>query len=960
MPHARRPEILRAAVPPAVSLAVHAVGAALVLVLGAQAVDVLTLDRTPLAELDLSALTTPTAALPTTSADNARPPVTTPQSFTPLPSAAASAPPPVLTSLAASPPISEPLSFGPAAAPSAALASTNAGTLALPAPARPAASFAGLRARAASRIVYVVDASGGVVTTFRSIRAELLRSIDRLSPTQQFQIIFFRDLPDSETSTEPASDELLTFADGSLVRAGRPTIERAAAWIDTIEPKGRSDPMLGLRRALALEPDLVFLLSTQIPRTGIDQTTLRADKDAVIAELERLNPLSSFTARRPAIIKTAQFLQNDPLGLMRDLALLHGDGPDSYRFIAPDDLRTLSADTQDLRLATLSTDQEVRLAAAASRLADAERDGSALSASYGIPLPEERTAIQRHATDALAMLASVAPAAGGPSDTPPDPRLDLLRARASALLASIEPEPARRRSLAADALRGSDSSTLLDPAADTARRSTQALALILLDEPEQADRRAADLLSGSDDLRLDHNARLELALLRLRAARTPPAADAAAHAYAALLRASPHRADPRLRLLGAEAHAAALLRAGADTTRALAPLLTLEADPSLLPSPAHRRELIAARLAALDDLPHTPPPDWSSAHPRAAALRALALARRPATQPLALDALRDLAQRTDIDPALAADATWEAAMLSRLGLDDRSRALTRSLLTALTTRSPDHPRAPDALLLLLADARLPDGSLEPSLPTALIDLALARLPARPEADRWRLDRAARFTLTSPPDPLAALTLLEAVTPRTAEGHLAADAHFALTDTLTRRDDATPQSDPTPDTLALLARALAMAERHQRPQWFAYAQRLAFDSIPSDPLRAQSLFRTLLHPDSAPHLTTTPEALALGLARAQLAADQRSDAFATLRALAETLEARMNTADSERSPADAHTFWHAWTLMLETIAAHGDQPSRDHAKAHLARLRLLDPALGGPDFQPRITRAASNL
>jgi hypothetical protein len=55
--------------------------------------------------------------------------------------------------------------------------------------------FAGVRARQAQKIVYVVDASGAMVSSFTWVVQELIRSIDTLDPEQSFQVVLFRDRP---------------------------------------------------------------------------------------------------------------------------------------------------------------------------------------------------------------------------------------------------------------------------------------------------------------------------------------------------------------------------------------------------------------------------------------------------------------------------------------------------------------------------------------------------------------------------------------------------------------------------------------------------------------------------------------------------------------------------------------------------------------------------------------------
>jgi hypothetical protein len=105
--------------------------------------------------------------------------------------------------------------------------------------------------------------------------------------------------------------------------------------VTKVDPGGRSDPLSGLSRAIALKPDVVFLLSRNIRRTG---TETQSGED-LLTQLDRLNPKSSRTGQRPVVIKTIQFIDDDPTGLMQAIAVDHGDGNGSYRVMSIADLK---------------------------------------------------------------------------------------------------------------------------------------------------------------------------------------------------------------------------------------------------------------------------------------------------------------------------------------------------------------------------------------------------------------------------------------------------------------------------------------------------------------------------------------------------------------------------------------------------------------------------------------------
>jgi len=207
-----------------------------------------------------------------------------------------------------------------------------------PAPSKEIA-FAGLKAKRAARVVYVVDASGPMVSHWAWAGTQLRTSLSRLDQTQQFQVLVTRLLPaasgEAATSRKP---EVLAFVDagGDSLHAARPTtIASAVVWLGNQRIRGAPDPLPGLARALALKPDLILLLSHSFEQ-GLSANIGRT-KEAVLAELDRLNPRQS-DGRRAVVIKTVQLGGDDPTGLLQSIALEHGDGPGSYHAVTPAEL----------------------------------------------------------------------------------------------------------------------------------------------------------------------------------------------------------------------------------------------------------------------------------------------------------------------------------------------------------------------------------------------------------------------------------------------------------------------------------------------------------------------------------------------------------------------------------------------------------------------------------------------
>lgn len=194
-----------------------------------------------------------------------------------------------------------------------------------PKPLQGSATFIGLTSTNARRIVYVIDASGSMMATLQIVVQELARSLDGLSPPQQFGIVFFQR---NEAVVVPPANR--------LTLATEPDKTRAMNWIRAgrnILPGGRSNPLKALEHALRQEPDVVFLLSTNITGSG----EFEIDQQDLLTRLDQLNPVDPKTGRRGAQINCIQFLDPDPLGTLELIAREHG-GERGYKFLGRQEL----------------------------------------------------------------------------------------------------------------------------------------------------------------------------------------------------------------------------------------------------------------------------------------------------------------------------------------------------------------------------------------------------------------------------------------------------------------------------------------------------------------------------------------------------------------------------------------------------------------------------------------------
>ncbi len=215
-------------------------------------------------------------------------------------------------------------------------------------------AFAGLSAQRAASVVYVVDASGPMVTTLPLVLAEVRRSVAALAGEQKFGVVLFSERADGAGGTGGSA----SGAQGPGVRALASVLSPATVrnqaqlreWLKSARAGGRSNPLEGLRAAMAMQPQVVFLLSRAIARTGGGRWDQGVAK--TLEELDALNPIDPATGRRRVVVKTIQFLEDDPTGLMQAIAAAHGSGGGAGawqagpngRAPAVEDYRVLSAE----------------------------------------------------------------------------------------------------------------------------------------------------------------------------------------------------------------------------------------------------------------------------------------------------------------------------------------------------------------------------------------------------------------------------------------------------------------------------------------------------------------------------------------------------------------------------------------------------------------------------------------
>ena len=110
----------------------------------------------------------------------------------------------------------------------------------------PTVKFVGSQATGRN-VVFIVDATGAMMSQFDNLRVELRKSIEPLQPSQAFNVVF-----NQANVAPPISTSLLPATPNNK--------QRIYDYIDKCQPRGPTDPDPAIKTALAMHPDLIFFL----------------------------------------------------------------------------------------------------------------------------------------------------------------------------------------------------------------------------------------------------------------------------------------------------------------------------------------------------------------------------------------------------------------------------------------------------------------------------------------------------------------------------------------------------------------------------------------------------------------------------------------------------------------------------------------------------------------------------
>lgn len=163
----------------------------------------------------------------------------------------------------------------------------------------------GAEARGARRIVYVVDRSGSMQGIMNGVTAELQNSISKLRRSQKFHVIFFNEGPPLENRPR------------RLVSAIKAHKRDAFKFFNSIEPIGGTDPGPAMKRAFAVDPDLIYFL------------TDGNFEDKLLTTLRKLNRNGSVR------IFTIAYVNPEGAARLERIAREHNG---EYRFVSEDEI----------------------------------------------------------------------------------------------------------------------------------------------------------------------------------------------------------------------------------------------------------------------------------------------------------------------------------------------------------------------------------------------------------------------------------------------------------------------------------------------------------------------------------------------------------------------------------------------------------------------------------------------
>jgi hypothetical protein len=110
----------------------------------------------------------------------------------------------------------------------------------------PKSTFVGVSGNA-KKIVFVLDATGSMMSAFDALRVQLRTAVTNLRMPQSFDIVFI-----NEHNPPPLGPQLLLVTPENK--------RKAQEYVDTMAPRGGTNPLPALETAFKLQPELIYFL----------------------------------------------------------------------------------------------------------------------------------------------------------------------------------------------------------------------------------------------------------------------------------------------------------------------------------------------------------------------------------------------------------------------------------------------------------------------------------------------------------------------------------------------------------------------------------------------------------------------------------------------------------------------------------------------------------------------------
>jgi hypothetical protein len=157
------------------------------------------------------------------------------------------------------------------------------------------------------KIVYLVDASGSMLTVFPRVKQELMLSISHLQPIQAFNVIVFH---------EDASD-LQTMSKGGLLMANPDNKIAAGKFTDDQRAMGGTDPTPAIKLAFSQKPDLIYVLTDGFDNVDSFQAIIDLFKNLNVGKATKVNAIMLKSRDDPALEHVLQTITDDAGGTFK-------------------------------------------------------------------------------------------------------------------------------------------------------------------------------------------------------------------------------------------------------------------------------------------------------------------------------------------------------------------------------------------------------------------------------------------------------------------------------------------------------------------------------------------------------------------------------------------------------------------------------------------------------------------